>query len=306
MMSLFSSLNIPVLHVGGGNPGGPFYTHWVLEPTVALGVFGITAAYLAWVGPLNRRRPGAESRPVTRRQITLFLLGSFFWLVALGPPLDDWSGRFLLSAHMIQHLVLTLVVPPLWLLGTPSWALKPLVRWRLVNKIGYILTRPLVAFALSSAVFILWHMTTLYDAALRVELLHVLEHQLFLGTAILAWWPVMGPLPDWPKLSLPLQCAYLFLQTIPGGIIGSFISLADPGLYDQYVDAPRIFSISLRSDQEIAGLIMWVGVFTLYLGLMSVIFFRWAAQEEAKEHGRGRVGGAGLKARAEPTKSLRD
>ena len=283
MIPFLPFFSLPILHAGGPNPGGPLYTHWALEPTVAFAGFVLVAGYLAVIGPLNRRFPGAAARTVSRHQKVCFLLGSLAWLIALGPPLDDWSGRFLLSAHMVQHLLLTLVAPPLWLLGTPAWALRPLLRWRVVDRIGYVLTRPLVAFALSGVVFAAWHIGSLYDLALRNEAVHILEHELFIGTALLAWWPVVGPLPEWPKLAPPLQCLYLFLQTVPGGIVGSFITLAAPGLYEHYVGAPRIFGISLATDQEIAGLLMWVGVFTIYLGVVTIIFFRWAAAEDAKE-----------------------
>ena len=284
-----SALAIPVLHAGEADPRGWLRSDWSIEPTVALGVVAVVVAYLAWTGPLNRRRPGAAARPVTAGQRAAFLAGSAVLLVALGPPLDDWADHYLLSAHMFQHLLLTVVVAPLWLLGTPPWLLEPLRRRRAIDRLGYALTRPLVAFALPGFVFALWHFPALYEAALRSEAVHVLEHQVFLWTGLLAWWPVVGPLPAWPRLSLPLQCLYLFALTIPGGIVGSLIALARPGLYAPYDTAERIFGLGLAADQELAGLLMWVGSSTIYLGLITVLFFRWAAREEAKE--RPAVGG---------------
>ncbi len=247
---------LPPRHADGPDPVGPLNSDWNLQPTVLLGLLALVAAYLAWTGPLNRRRPDATDRPVTSAQRTAFLAGALTLLVALGPPLDDWSDHYLLSAHMLQHLLLTLLAPPLLLLGTPAWLLRSLLRRPALGRIGYALTRPLVAFLVSNAVFVLWHVPVLYDAALAAEPLHVLEHALFLGTALLAWWPIVGPLPEWPRLSLPLQCLYFVAQTIPGGIVGSFITLAEPGLYRPYDTAPRIFGPGLRTDQEIAGLLM--------------------------------------------------
>ncbi len=281
-MSLISFPVLSPLHGGAGVPTGPLNSHWYLEPTIGLGVFGAAVAYLLWVGPLNRRRPGAAERPVTGRQIACFLGGCATLLVALGPPLDDWSDYYLLSAHMVQHLLLILLAPPLLLLGLPAWMLRPLLRWRLVARTGYLLTRAVPAFGISAAVMVVWHAQPFYDAALGSAPIHILEHQLFLASALLAWWPVVGPLPDWPRLALPLQCLYLFLQTLPGGVVGSIITMAAPGLYEHYRDAPR-WGMSLATDQEVAGLLMWVGASTIYLMLISVIFFRWAAQEEAKE-----------------------
>jgi putative membrane protein len=131
--------------------------------------------------------------------------------------------------------------------------------------------------------FALWHVPVLYEAALNHELVHVLEHQVFLLTGLLAWWPLVGPLPGWPRLSPPLQCLYLFGWTIPGGVVGSIITMGNVPLYPHYAEAPRMWGIGLATDQEIAGLLMWVGTNTVYLLLISIIFFRWAAAEEAKE-----------------------
>ena len=281
-MPLMSLPVLPPLHGGAGLPTGPLKSHWILEPTVGLGVIGAAVAYLLWVGPLNRRRPGAAQRPVTGWQRASFLGGCATILVALGPPLDDWSDYYLLTAHMVQHLLLILLAPPLLLLGLPAWTLRPLLRWRLVARAGYILTRAVPAFAISAAVMIVWHVQVFYDAALASTPIHVLEHQLFLASALLAWWPIVGPLPEWPRLSRPLQCLYLFLQTLPGGLVGSIITFAAPGLYEHYRNAPR-WGMSLATDQEAAGLLMWVGVSTIYLLLITIIFFRWAAEEEAKE-----------------------
>jgi cytochrome c oxidase assembly factor CtaG len=93
---------------------------------------------------------------------------------------------------------------------------------------------------------------------------------------------VLGSLPEWPRLTKPLQCLYLFAMTIPGGIVGAFVTLAEPGLYD-YADSPRIWGMSLATDQEIAGLLMWVLTSAIYLLVVTVIFFQWAAGEDAKE-----------------------
>lgn len=281
-MPLISLPVLPPLHGGAGVPTGPLNSHWYLEPTIGLGIFGLAIAYLFWVGPLNRRRAGASERPVTGGQIACFLGGCATLLIALGPPLDDWSDYYLLSAHMVQHLLLILLAPPLLLLGLPAWVLRPLLRWRLIARTGYLLTRAVPAFAISAIVMVVWHAQPFYDAALGSAPMHILEHQLFLVTALLAWWPVVGPLPEWPRLALPLQCLYLFLQTLPGGVVGSIITMAAPGLYKHYRDAPR-WGMSLATDQEVAGLLMWVGASTIYLLLITVIFFRWAAQEEAKE-----------------------
>jgi putative membrane protein len=171
----------------------------------------------------------------------------------------------------------------LLLLGLPAWLLEPLTRRPSVNRIGYLLTRAPVALVLPGLAFALWHVPSLYEAALDHELVHALEHQVFLLTGLLAWWPLVGPLPAWPRLSPPLQCLYLFGWTIPGGVVGSIITMGTPPLYPSYAEAPRMWGIGVATDQEIAGLLMWVGTNTVYLLLITIIFFRWASAEEAKE-----------------------
>lgn len=272
---------LPPLHVGAPDPTGPLHSDWNLQPTVVLAVFGLVAAY--FYATRAGRSLAAGDRPATPGQRATFLAGALTLFLALGPPIDDWSDHYLLSAHMAQHLLLTMLAPPLLLLGTPAWLLRPLLRWRPIAKLGYLLTRPLIASVIANAVFIAWHLPNLYEAALSRQSLHVLEHQLFLTTALLAWWPVVGPLPQWPKLSPPLQCLYLAAQTIPGQLVGAFITLAAPGLYAPYDTAPRIFSLGLATDQQIAGLLMWVGGGVAYLLLITVIFFRWAGREEAAD-----------------------
>ena len=106
---------------------------------------------------------------------------------------------------------------------------------------------------------------------------------MLLGTALLAWWPILGPLPEWPRLALPLHSLYYFAMTLPGSAVGAFITFADPGLYAPYDTAKRIFGIDLATDQQAAGLLMWVALGAIYLLLITVSFFRWVSREEAAD-----------------------
>jgi putative membrane protein len=276
-------LFFPVLHGEGGYPTGALHSNWRPDPTVVLGVIALIAAYVAWTGPLNRCRPDAAERPVSSWQRFAFIAGSVAFLLALAPPLDDWADHYLLSAHMFQHLVLVFVVAPLWLVGTPAWLLEPVLRKPLVNRAGYLLTRPVPAFVISNLIVTVWHLPGPYNAALQHEPVHIIQHISFLGAALLAWFPVLSPIPAWPRLSQPLQCLYLFFETIPGGIIGAFVTLSAPGVYSFYDNVPRIWGVDLAMDQELAGLMMWVGAGLIYLLWITVIFFQWASRENAKE-----------------------
>lgn len=275
---------LPPLHVGGPEPTGPYYTHWYLDPKVAVAIFGLTALYLLWVGPLNRRRPGVAYRPVRTREVVFFLFGSLTALVALGPPIDDWSHFFFSSAHMFQHLLLILLATPLWIAGTPAWVYRPLVRNPATNWFFRHLLSPLPAFVIANLINAIWHFPFAYDLALSNELWHIVQHVCFVIAGVLIWWPLMSKVPEWPRLAPPMQALYIFFQAIPTGIIGAMLTYGGP-VYDHYALASaRPWGISLKEDQEIAGLMMWVGMNTVFLVVASVIFLKWAVREEERDN----------------------
>lgn len=274
---------IRLLH-SGVPPTGWLHSDWSPEPTVVLSAFALAALYVVWTGPLNRRRPGSEERPVTTRQTTYFLVGCLTYLIALSPPLDDWSDFYLLTAHMLQHMIIIFVVAPLILAGLPGWVLQPLANNRFTNKIGWALTRPVVAGVLSTAMIVFWHVPQTYDAALRHEPIHILQHGFFLIAGLLAWWPVLGSLPAWPRIeSPPVRAVYLFAYSLPAGLLGAFITLAQPGFYPFYDNVQRIFGIDLETDQQLAGLLMWVGGSAIYGIWITVLFLTWASREESAD-----------------------
>jgi putative membrane protein len=284
--SIMTSLSpvLPPLHVGGPQPTGPYYTHWFLDPKIAVAIFGLTALYLLWVGPLNRRRPGVAYRPVRTREVVFFLCGSLTALVALGPPIDDWSHFFFSSAHMFQHLLLILLATPLWVAGVPAWVYRPLVRNPVTNWVFGTLFRPVVAYVLATMINAIWHFPFAYDLSLRSEGWHTVQHLCFVLAGALLWWPLMSKVPEWPRLAPPMQALYIFLQTIPTGIIGAMLTYSGP-VYAHYALATvRPWGISLKEDQEIAGLQMWVGMNTVFLIVASVIFLKWAVGEEERDN----------------------
>ena len=278
-----SDFVIPYLHTGAP-PTGWLYSDWRFQPAVVLSTFLVAAAYILITGPVNRRLPGSENRTVTGRQTACFLSACLVYLVALGPPIDDWSGYFLMSAHMLQHLMIMLMVAPLLLLGIPDWMLQPLANNRYTNAIGWSLTRPVVAGFLSTFIIVLWHLPVAYNKSLTSDPVHIAQHASLLVAAILALWPVLGPFPAWPKIQYPpLQSLYLLIYLLPAGLVGAFITLSAPGIYSFYDTVPRIFGISLSVDQQLAGLMMWVGQAVVYMTWITVIFLSWASREEAED-----------------------
>jgi putative membrane protein len=258
---------------------------WYPDPVVTLGVLIATFLYLKLDTTWRHRIDG--SAPIERRQKIMFgvALGSI--VVALLSPIGALADDYLLSAHMIQHVLLTIVAPPLLILSVPAWAWAALARrfprawsvWRFV-------TKPILAFLLFHIPYSVWHVPYLYDQILINEPAHIAAHQLFIATSFIAWWPVVAPGQAFGQMPPAIQMIYLFVSTLPGQVVGAMITMADDPLYHQYTEAPRYWGLSVMADQQFGGLIMWVAMGVFYLGAMSYVFFRWASQEDREERAR--------------------
>jgi len=253
--------------------------HWTLDipPWNRWNIHLSVAAGLVLLGGLYVYLGGLES---PRRQVASFLGALVVLLLALNGPLHNLSDTYLFSAHMGQHLLLTLVFPPLLLYGTPAHVIRPLLRPRWVMPVGRVVTRPLAAALLFTGPIVIWHLPALYEAALRHHNLHILQHLVFLTTAVIMWWPVLSPVPELPRIPHLLQMLYLFLLGIPMSVTGALITLSDSVLYPLYAAAPRVGGLSPLEDQQIGGLLMWVlGGFMLWI-VMSVVWFRYSVWDE--------------------------
>ena len=101
-----------------------------------------------------------------------------------------------------------------------------------------------------------------------------------MATAVLMWWPVLGSLSDFPKPSYPVQIGYLFLLSLPLGFLGAAITFSRQTLYPWYGEVPRLWGISVLTDQQIGGLIMKLFGALIFLGVTVVVFFLWYKSEE--------------------------
>ncbi|MGH7303410.1 MAG: cytochrome c oxidase assembly protein [Candidatus Rokuibacteriota bacterium] len=213
----------------------------------------------------------------------LFMASLAVLLAALNGPLHDLSDYYLFSAHMVQHLLLTLVAPPLMLAGTPEWMADALVgrlgRARALDALLRVATRPVPALALYAVALIGWHLPGPYGAALEDHRWHVVEHLALIATALAAWWPVLSPSRLLPRLHYGAQILYLFAFGIPMTVVAAMITGAETTLYPFYAAAPRIFDLTALADQRLGGLIMWVPAGLIPLVAFTVVFFRWAAAE---------------------------
>ena len=236
-------------------------------------------AGLYFYGITAGRRKYASTERVSPWQVLSFSTGCLLLLGALNGPIHDLSDYYLFSAHMFQHLLLTLVVPPLWLAGTPDWLLRPVFRYSGIRDVARFLTRPLVAGAIYSLTISAWHVIQLYDLMMRSHEVHIATHLMFIAVAVIMWWPVMSPSPEVPRTSPGLAMLYLFLVGIPMQAVAALISLSDSVLYQWYAMAPRTWGLSAIDDQKIGGLMMWVPGGLYLAAAIGIVFFRWAGKE---------------------------
>jgi len=257
-------------------------TAWDWEPTVLIGCAALLVGY--WV----------EARPVTARA-ALFVTAVVVLLLALMSPIDTLGDGYLFSAHMLQHLLLVLVVPPLLLLGIPPRVFERLLRWTPADRTERALGRPLLAWSLGIGTLWVWHAPALYDLALRYQGVHVLQHLCFLVSATIFWWPVIAPLPERRQLPALGAVVYLIAGGLTSSLLGIIITLSPLGLYPAYLHPvdrlgilPLIrgrsqWNFSALADQQVGGVLMWILSSPLYLLASAVALARWYGESEPDE-----------------------
>src|SRR5437764_1916761 len=247
---------------------------WSIHPSTVVGIAALGAIYL-WRG---RLAPAEENLSGARK--LSFFAGLFVIFASLNGPIHDLSDDYLFSAHMVQHLLLTLAVPPLLLAGTPGWMLRPVLSRRYIAPIARFFTGAPIAFVTFNLAIAIWHLPPFYNAAMLHHGLHILEHLMFMTAAVLMWWPLLSQLPEFPRLAYPGQMLYSFLMSIPMSIVAVYIAMADHVLYPAYAAAPRVLPLSPLEDQLLGALIMWIPGGIIFMIIMTVVFFKWNARGE--------------------------
>jgi putative membrane protein len=206
-----------------------------------------------------------------------FLFGLFLIWVAVGSPLAALDEKWL-TVHMVQHLLLMTLAPPLILLGAPVMPLlhglprhfvqtflAPLFRFPLVQQVGHQLSKPALCWLVAAAALLAWHVPSVFTLALQSETWHVVEHASFVAAGFLFWWPVIQPwpsVPNGPRWSILL---YLFLATLPCDILSAYLAFCDRVVYPAYLNTSRPFGTSALADQQCAGALMWTCITFVYL-----------------------------------------
>ncbi|MCS6852956.1 MAG: cytochrome c oxidase assembly protein [Gemmataceae bacterium] len=239
---------------------------WVWDPWLCLGLALAAGLYLRGWSVLRRRAPARWGGC----QAAAFVGGLVVVLLALASPVEPLSA-LLLQVHMVQHLLLMMVAPPLIWLGAPLWpllrglpasvrrhAIGPFLRDGLARSLGAALSDLRVAWLLFVGLTWLWHVPALFDAALVSPGLHYVEHLCFFGSALVFWWPVVLPYPAQSPGPRWLILPYLLFADVQNTVLSALLAFSDSVIYPHYERVPRLWDLSALEDQAIAGVIMWV------------------------------------------------
>src|SRR5262245_24033310 len=254
---------------------------WQFDP-LALALICLTGIiYVCGWRKLRRQMP----QRFGAARLASFLSGIAAIQLAIASPLDAFAN-LLLTAHMVQHLMLLMVAPPLILYGAPylpilrglpSRVLKhgagPFLASPGLQRFGRRLTHPLVCWLAFTITSLTWHAPRLYELALGSPFWHEVEHLCFLGAALLFWWPVIQPLPSRPQWPRWAMIPYLFLADFQNTALAAFLIFCERVIYPSYAAAPRLLDLSPLEDQAAAGAVMWVPGSVAYLiplGLLTI------------------------------------
>jgi cytochrome c oxidase assembly factor CtaG len=261
---------------------------WSLEPTVTAGLVVLGGAYIAlWRRGLLRGDDDTSPwfQPPALRP-WFFVAGVVSAFIALQSPIDTGGDRYLLTLHMVQHLILMMVSPTLVLLSVvglrpPQASVAPRLRaaWTWV-------TRPWQALLIFNGVMLLWHIPALYDTTLTNDPLHILEHLTFIGVGVVFWWPIVDPVRGAGTVPVGSfqKIAMLGVGGIPPTALGFVFVMAHTAYYSFYVGAPRLWGLTPLNDQQFAGVVMLAVGNMIYFLAMTVVFLRMfgsPAEDEA-------------------------
>lgn len=285
VMAPLLALAAPAWAHGGPPPRpGEWWRSWDLEPALLLALAVAWAGYSRGLLAIWDR--AGVGRGVSRRQVAAFGGGLLVLFIALVSPLDGASEQ-LSSAHMVQHMLLMMVAAPLLALGTPM----PVVLWSLPQPwrkpAGALIHRveawygpacgwwqPLLLWTLYAVTLWIWHLPTLYGAALHNRLIHDCQHLAFLGTSYLFWRVLLDPVRRL-RMSRGLGVLYLFGTCLHASALGIFMTFSPRVWYVDYGASVPLWPLTPLEDQQLAGLLMWMPGCLVYAIAASALFAAW-------------------------------
>ena len=248
------------------DPVRDIFRDWTLPIGFTVSLLVTSAIYLRGWLTLRRTRP----EQFTDMRLLSFISGILILWLAVASPMDGFADA-LLSAHMIEHLLIMSVVPPLILYGLPTvpllrgltspvmrWIVAPLIRRSALRRFASWLVKPTVAWLAMNLAFVAWHIPAAYDFALDNETWHAVEHLCFLATSLLFWWCVIRPWPAHAQQRNWGILLYLVGADLVNTLVSASIAFSDRPVYQYYVRNPNPFGVSLVQDQVLGAAIMWV------------------------------------------------
>jgi len=272
-------------------PGMPWWQAWSFDISLVIPV-----AIVGWFYLRGLRRWDQRSRQHPWWRTALFYGGLATYLLAMESPIDR-LGEHHFSMHMIQHELVMMYAVPMILLGAPTtpllrgmpgWLRHRVVRpvaGATAGRLAYrAITHPAVAILTLTSVVWAWHLVPgWWEASLADQKVHDLQHITFTAVAMLFWWNVIDPRPLHSRIPHLPRLLYIFGGSLPKHILAAMITFAPTIFYPTYEDARRVMPIDPATDQQLAGLIMWVPSEAVTLGAMAVVFFMWLRVSERRQ-----------------------
>jgi putative membrane protein len=285
---------LPVTTAFAHSPVGPSATQvaksWTFDPAIVLPIILVSWLYDLGVRRLWRRF--GRGHAVSYAGVAAFAAGMVLLAVALVSPLDGLSAT-LFSAHMSQHMLLVLAVPPLLLIGRvdlslaaalpPGWqrSTRHWIHRQPTRRLVAAALHPVTAWLLFAAVFWAWHAPVLYEAALRHDAIHAAEHLTLLITG-LAFWRVILRAAGQRDFVYPFAILFVFTTMLQMSVLAALLTFSGDAWYPAYGATSSAWGISLLTDQRTGALVMWMTSNAAFLGVVVVLFMRWFAAEERR------------------------
>jgi putative membrane protein len=261
----------------------PHPWRWVPHPEVWVMVAVLALMYLYATRVVGPKVVPPGEPIITRSQSRWYFTGLVLLWVTVDWPFHDLAEDYLYSIHMVQHLLLTWVIPPMMLMAMPEWLGRLVLGRGRTYRVFRLLTLPLVAGVLYNVVFALGHLPVVVNDSIRWSAVHFTVHLVIIFSAILMWNCVCGPLKEL-RASLPVQCIYLFLIGVLSIIPGAWLTYSQDVVYTAYIHPWHSFwGLTTLGDQQLAGFIMRA-IGGMYSGIIIIVlFFRWARELTAND-----------------------
>ncbi len=249
--------------------GQPWTWSWIPYPGVWLAVAVPLVAYLR----------ATSRRPPDRRRRVAFIAGMAVFWVASDWPLGTLGAGYLASAHMTQFLLYTLGAAPLLLLGIPE-DLATRMLGRLTDGVRRLGRSPILCGVVYNLLLLVTHSPPAVETLRRSQVGSFTMDLVWMTAGFVLWLPILSPLAEGRPRTVAARMAYLFAATAVVAVIpASLLTFADTPVYEIYELAPRVWGLSARADQQLAGIVMKLGTIPVVWGTLGTMWFRWASRE---------------------------